>query len=145
MSSTTYVTDAATLGAGLLLARLVFGLLMVAHSGQKLFGWLGGYGLAGTAGYFEKLGFRPGKLFVITASVSEMASGFPPILASFPFSPDLPGAQNFGNSPVFEKGCEDFAKAARSLTGKLIGGGFTTDNGREKGRGFLGIKLKLGK
>jgi len=75
MSSTTYVTDAATLGAGLLLARLVFGLLMVAHSGQKLFGWLGGYGLAGTAGFFEQLGFHPAKRFVVIASVAEMLSG----------------------------------------------------------------------
>ena len=64
-----------TLGTGLLLARLILGVLMVAHGGQKLFGWLGGYGIAGTAGYFEQLGFRPGRLFVITASLSEVASG----------------------------------------------------------------------
>ena len=44
MSPTTYVTDAATLGTGLLVARLIFGVLMVGHGGQKLFGWLGGYG-----------------------------------------------------------------------------------------------------
>jgi putative oxidoreductase len=75
MSTTTYVTDAATLGTGLLLARLIFGVLMVAHAGQKLFGWLGGYGIAGTAGFFEQLGFRPGRLFVVTASVSEVLSG----------------------------------------------------------------------
>ena len=43
--------------------------------GQKLFGWLGGYGLAGTAGFFEQLGFRPGRLFVVTASLSEVVSG----------------------------------------------------------------------
>src|SRR5712671_604162 len=75
MSSTSYVTDAVTLGTGLLLARLIFGTLMVAHAGQKLFGWLGGYGIAGTAGFFEQLGFRPGRLFVITASVTELAGG----------------------------------------------------------------------
>ena len=75
MSTTSYVTDAATLGTGLLLARLIFGVLMVAHGGQKLFGWLGGYGIAGTAGFFEQLGFRPGRLFVLTASLSEMVSG----------------------------------------------------------------------
>ena len=75
MSPTTYVTDAATLGTGLLLARLILGVLVVAHGGQKLFGWLGGYGLAGTAGFFEQLGFRPGRLFVVTASLSEVVSG----------------------------------------------------------------------
>ena len=40
--------------AGLLLARMVFGLLMAAHGAQKLFGWFGGYGLAGTGGFFEQ-------------------------------------------------------------------------------------------
>ena len=48
--------------AGLLIARMVFGLLMAAHGSQKLFGWFGGYGLAGTGGFFESLGFRPGTL-----------------------------------------------------------------------------------
>ena len=77
MSTTTYVTDAATLGTGLLLARLILGVLMVAHGGQKLFGWFGGYGIAGTAGFFEQLGFRPGRLFVITASLTEVAERHP--------------------------------------------------------------------
>ena len=54
--------------AGLLIARMVFGLLMAAHGSQKLFGWFGGYGLAGTAGFFEQLGFRPGKLFAGAAA-----------------------------------------------------------------------------
>ena len=90
MSTTTYVTDAATLGTGLLLARLIFGMLMVAHGGQKLFGWLGGYGIAGTAGFFEQLGFRPGRLFVITASLSEVVSGILIALGLFgPVGPAL--------------------------------------------------------
>ena len=61
--------------AGLLLARLVFGTLMAAHGSQKLFGWFGGYGLAGTAGFFETLGFRPGRFFALAASVTELAGG----------------------------------------------------------------------
>jgi putative oxidoreductase len=90
MSFTSYVTDAATLGSGLLLARLVLGVLLVAHAGQKLFGWLGGYGLAGTAGFFEQLGFRPGRLFVITASLSEAVSGLLIALGLFgPVGPAL--------------------------------------------------------
>lgn len=61
--------------AGLLLARLVFGTLMAAHGSQKLFGWFGGYGLAGTAGYFETIGFRPGRVFAFAAAATEIASG----------------------------------------------------------------------
>lgn len=61
--------------AGLLIARVVFGLLMAAHGTQKLFGWFGGYGLAGTAGFFEQLGFRPGRFFAATAAGTELAAG----------------------------------------------------------------------
>jgi putative oxidoreductase len=71
----TPVADLNTLSTGLLIQRLVFGLLMMAHSSQKLFGWLGGHGITGTAGFFEGLGFRPGHLFVKMASLSELFGG----------------------------------------------------------------------
>jgi putative oxidoreductase len=61
--------------AGLLLARMVFGLLMAAHGSQKLFGWFGGYGLAGTGGFFESLGFRPGRFFAAAAGATELSAG----------------------------------------------------------------------
>jgi len=90
MSTTTYIPDPVTLGTGLLLARLILGVLMVGHGTQKLFGWFGGYGIAGTAGFFEQLGFRPGRLFVITASLSEVASGILIALGLFgPVGPAL--------------------------------------------------------
>ena len=60
---------------GLLIARVVFGLVMAAHGTQKLFGWFGGYGLAGTGGFFEQLGFRPGRLFAALASTAELFGG----------------------------------------------------------------------
>ena len=60
---------------GLLIARIVLGSLMAAHGTQKLFGWFGGYGLAGTGGFFEGLGFRPGRLFATAASLGEIVSG----------------------------------------------------------------------
>ncbi|MEA2724591.1 MAG: putative oxidoreductase [Gemmatimonadales bacterium] len=69
------LTDVATLSSGLLIARLVFGSLMVAHGTQKLFGWFGGYGLTGTGGFFDSLGFRPGKAFAAAASLTEIAGG----------------------------------------------------------------------
>jgi putative oxidoreductase len=58
----------------LLLVRLI-GLGFAAHGAQKLFGWFGGYGLAGTGGYFESLGFKPGKLFAAASGISELAGG----------------------------------------------------------------------
>ncbi len=60
---------------GLLLLRAIAGPLMAAHGTQKLFGWLGGYGLAGTAGFFEKIGFRPGRQFAAAASIAELLGG----------------------------------------------------------------------
>jgi len=49
--------------AGLVILRLVVGLMMAAHGSQKLFGWFGGYGLAAVSGMFDSLGFRPGRIF----------------------------------------------------------------------------------
>jgi len=60
---------------GLLILRLALGLTMAAHGGQKLFGWFGGYGLAGTGGFMESLGFRPGRLHAALAGGAEFAGG----------------------------------------------------------------------
>lgn len=60
---------------GLLIARVVIGLLMAAHGTQKLFGWLGGYGLQKTGEFFAQLGFRPGRAFAAAASLGEIAGG----------------------------------------------------------------------
>ncbi len=76
------LTDGATLSGGLLVARLVLGLLMVGHGTQKLFGWFGGYGLTGTAGFLESLGFRPGRAFAVAASLTEITGG---LLLAFGF------------------------------------------------------------
>ena len=67
--------DLASLGLGLLIARVVVGLLMAAHGTQKLFGWFGGYGLNATGEFFVQLGFAPGRLFAFAASAGELASG----------------------------------------------------------------------
>ena len=63
------------LSVGLLVFRIVIGLAMAAHGTQKLFGWFGGHGLAGTGGFFEMLGFRPGRAFALAAGATELASG----------------------------------------------------------------------
>jgi putative oxidoreductase len=70
-----WTTDAIAVSAGLLVARLVLGLYMAAHGAQKLFGWFGGHGLAGTGGFFEQIGFRPGRVFAATAGTVEVVSG----------------------------------------------------------------------
>ena len=75
---------------GLLILRLVLGLLMAAHGAQKLFGWFGGHGLAGASGMFESLGFRPGRAFAAAAAGSEIASGLLVALGLFgPVGPAL--------------------------------------------------------
>lgn len=60
---------------GLLIIRLVIGLLFAAHGAQKLFGWFGGYGLAGTGGWMDSLGLKPGKTMALMAGLSELIGG----------------------------------------------------------------------
>src|SRR3972149_2981631 len=59
---------------------------------------------------------------------------FSPIMASFPHTPDLPGIQNVGRSPVFDDSCSEFARSARSLTGKLVGSGIAVPEGNGRGK-----------
>ena len=60
---------------GLLILRLVLGMLLVGHGSQKLFGTLGGPGINGAGMYFDSIGFRPGKLMAVMAGGSEFGSG----------------------------------------------------------------------
>jgi putative oxidoreductase len=61
--------------AGLAVLHIVVGLLFVGHGAQKLFGVFGGHGLEGTAGFFESLGFRPGRFHAFAAGFNEFAGG----------------------------------------------------------------------
>jgi putative oxidoreductase len=61
---------------GKLAVRGVVGPLFVGHGTQKLFGWFGGHGLEGTAGFFEQgIGLRPGKRHATAAGLSEAVGG----------------------------------------------------------------------
>ncbi|ADO54248.1 oxidoreductase [Paenibacillus jamilae] len=63
------------LASGLLLIRLVVGLLFVGHGAQKLFGWFGGYGPKGTGGWMESIGIKPGVLMAVAAGLMELLGG----------------------------------------------------------------------
>src|SRR3954452_15455872 len=60
---------------GLLIIRLVIGLLFVGHGVQKLFDWFGGYGLKGTGGWFESIGIKPGAMMTLLAGLAELIGG----------------------------------------------------------------------
>jgi putative oxidoreductase len=56
--------------------RIALGVIFLSHGGQKLFGWLGGKGLEGTAGFFAgKLGLTPGILWALLAGIAEFGGG----------------------------------------------------------------------
>lgn len=60
---------------GLLLIRLVVGLLFIGHGTQKLFGWWRGEGVAGTGAYFESLGYENGPRMAVLAGAAETFGG----------------------------------------------------------------------
>lgn len=76
------------LSTGLLLIRVVIGVIFAAHGAQKLFGWFGGFGPKGTGGWMESLGIKPGVAAAVAAGLVELLGGlafaaglFTPIVA----------------------------------------------------------------
>src|SRR3989442_10317185 len=80
---------------GILILRLVVGLTLAAHGAQKLFGWFGGYGLTGTGGFLEQLGFVPRRRHALFAGLAGKGAGL--LLAP---RPATPGAAAVALSPV---------------------------------------------
>ncbi|SFO78320.1 putative oxidoreductase [Geodermatophilus dictyosporus] len=60
---------------GRLGARLLIGGLLAGHGTQKLLGWFGGPGRAGTEGMMEALEMRPAKVHATLAGATETAAG----------------------------------------------------------------------
>lgn len=61
-----------TTDIAVLLLRLLLGLTLAAHGLQKFFG---GGRIAGTAGWFDSMGMKPGKLHAVLAAGTETAAG----------------------------------------------------------------------
>lgn len=62
-------------GFDTLAPRLAAGVIFTAHGAQKLFGWFGGYGLEGTAGWMASIGLEPGYLLALLAGSAEFFGG----------------------------------------------------------------------
>ena len=65
---------------GSLALRLPIGIIFMAHGSQKLFGWLGGYGLEGTGQFMESLGLTPGYTMALLSGGTEFLGGLALIL-----------------------------------------------------------------
>lgn len=62
-------------GFDTLAIRLAAGVIFTAHGAQKLFGWFGGYGLEGTAGWMASIGLEPAYLLALMAGSAEFFGG----------------------------------------------------------------------
>jgi putative oxidoreductase len=55
--------------------RIALGAILIPHGLQKLFGLLGGGGIAGTAQFFDKAGYAPATFWVIVVGCTELIGG----------------------------------------------------------------------
>jgi len=127
-------------GSGALALRIPVGIIFAAHGAQKLFGWLGGYGLDGTGQYFGSVGLNPGYLMALLAGAAEFFGGLALILGVLvrPAAAALAFAMliaifavHIGNGFFMDKGGYEYALAlfAASLSLLLSGGGrFSVDH-----------------
>lgn len=127
-------------GSGALALRIPVGIIFAAHGAQKLFGWLGGYGLDGTGQYFGSVGLNPGYLMALLAGAAEFFGGLAlifgvlvrPAAAALAFAMLVAiFAVHIGNGFFMDKGGYEYALAlfAASLSLLLSGGGrFSIDH-----------------
>jgi putative oxidoreductase len=82
------MSDAEAVDLCLLVLRATVGVVMLAHGINHI---VGGGKIAGTAGWFESLGMRPGKLHAWLASLTEVGAGLM-LIAGFATSLAAAGA-----------------------------------------------------
>lgn len=70
-------TDA---GWGSVALRVPAGIIFAAHGAQKLFGWFGGYGLAGTGQWLDSIGLGPGIPMALLVGGAEFFGGLALVL-----------------------------------------------------------------
>jgi len=63
---------------GLLILRLVLGVIFIAHGGQKVFGWFGGHGIEGFASHVTSMGLPTFMAYV--AGYTEFLGGIAVII-----------------------------------------------------------------
>ena len=75
MNKLTHTVLGTHAGYGLTVLRVLVGIIFAAHGSQKLFGWFGGGGLAGTAQWMESIGLAPGTLMALLSGGAEFFGG----------------------------------------------------------------------
>lgn len=82
MNKSTWISRILSTHAGwaALVLRVPVGIIFAAHGAQKLFGWFGGHGLAGTSAWMESIGLAPGVLMATMAGSAEFFGGVALIL-----------------------------------------------------------------
>ena len=60
---------------GLLILRLVIGVILAAHGAQKLFGWFGGPGMTGWTGAMNRMRIRPATPWAWMSALAEFLGG----------------------------------------------------------------------
>ena len=111
-----------------LVARLALGLVMFPHGAQKMLGWFGGHGLAGTMGFFTGMMHIP-PLFALLAILAEFAGSIGLIVGLF------------GRVAAFWISC---VMVVAILTVHVSNGLFMNWLGDQKGEGFEYHLLAIG-
>ncbi|GAA2724741.1 MULTISPECIES: DoxX family protein [Streptomyces] len=70
-----YARSLEGISLGLLLIRMMLGIIMMVHGTQKLFGWFEGPGINGTAKFFAQVGYPAPKTMAVVAGMSEGLGG----------------------------------------------------------------------